>query len=140
MKQPRFLLKASAVVSSLLLAGGFIAYRAGALDWISPQSKPAVLGGSKSKVLMEPAKTDSQNASPAVGDKPSDASKTVMSGSKSLFVGENPYTVGIGPYEPPKQAPPDTKKPPAIFYGSKSAPVLPPDLPLPPPQTPAPPK
>ena len=41
MKVPRSILKVAAVCSSLLLAGGLIAHKSGALPWLNP--KPAAL-------------------------------------------------------------------------------------------------
>jgi hypothetical protein len=46
MKKSRFLLKLAAVVSSLLLVGVFVSYRAGAFDWLTRSSEtPPDLGG-----------------------------------------------------------------------------------------------
>jgi hypothetical protein len=70
----KLLLRVCAVGSSLLLAAAFVAYRAGAMGWLtraesmavaastppatesageSPTEKPALLGGSKSMVIVE---------------------------------------------------------------------------------------
>ncbi len=57
MKQPNFLLKLATVVSSILLVGGFVCYRAGAFDWLmgASNNRPTIMGGSKSKIHFEPA-------------------------------------------------------------------------------------
>ncbi len=54
MKRPDFLLKLAALVSSLLLLGGYVAYQAGAFNWLSGTSaqKAAIMGSSKSKTLL----------------------------------------------------------------------------------------
>jgi hypothetical protein len=45
MTKSRFLLKLAAVVSSLLLVGVFVSYRAGAFDWLTRTSEtPSDLG------------------------------------------------------------------------------------------------
>src|SRR5205823_5553524 len=41
MKKPRFLLKLAAAASSLVLIGGFVAYSAGAFDWLMNRAAPA---------------------------------------------------------------------------------------------------
>jgi hypothetical protein len=92
-KQPNFLRKVAAVVSALLLAGGYVSYRAGAF-------KP-VAG-----LITRPA--DAGNGS----------TSEVMSGTKSsfIFTGQSPDTTTT---PPPAAEPPA----PTIMYGTKSAPV-----------------
>ncbi len=90
MKSPNSLLKVATVVSSVLLVGGFVSYRAGAFDWLtgtgarpansesSPALDPSLLSGSKSDLIFrEPA--NSQQPPPAAQPAPA-----IMSGSKSL--------------------------------------------------------
>ena len=86
MKQPPILLKVAVLVSSLLLVGGFVSYRAGALDWLTKpsgmQPTDKFIGGSKSKVLMVPTAPNNPDAPSPAAEQPL---PTYMSGSKSLI-------------------------------------------------------
>jgi hypothetical protein len=146
MKQPNALLKLAAVVSSLVLFGGFVSYRAGAFNGLmgssAQQAEPAAL----------------QPSPPA----PTQPAPTIMSSSKSIILGDNVYDVQIGPYDQPtappsapsqqagalrppdrlpgpapsapptaisQQVPPATKQAaPTIFPGTKSATIFAPTL------------
>jgi hypothetical protein len=140
-KQQNLLLKMAAGACSLLLAGGFISYRAGALDWLmgsrDPSSRPIMIGGSKSKVLIEgpsPETTDLQPHGTVQGD------LTIMSSSKSIVIAPaSAYTPGAPPAATPQQPPADTaQRPPTIMYGSKAGIFVPaPSSPVTPPPTPA---
>jgi hypothetical protein len=90
-KQPHALLKLAAVVSSVLLVGGFVSYRAGAFTGLmetgeqpaepasSPDPEKNLMGGSKSKTIsFEPPAA--QQPPPGTGPR----SPTIMSGSKSI--------------------------------------------------------
>src|SRR5436309_1647416 len=90
MKQPHFLLRMAAVVTSVLLAGGFVAYRAGAIPWLSgkrerpatSESKPIpaekMFSSTKSGVISPPGLVD-DSPPPA----PTQSPPIIMSGSKS---------------------------------------------------------
>jgi hypothetical protein len=115
-KEPNLLIKTAAVVSSLLLVGGFVSYRAGAFNGLVGRSaqptEPAVF----------------QQTPPAT----TEAAPTMMSSSKSIILGTNHYTVPNAPpaTEPagtPPQAPPATTQPgpTVIIGGTKSAAVFP---------------
>jgi hypothetical protein len=63
MKQPNSLVKLTAVVSSVLLAGGFVCYRAGAFDWLRETNKQPVDAGSKRTPESQP--TDDSKLDPS---------------------------------------------------------------------------
>jgi len=134
MKRPHVLLQIVALISSGMLAGGFVSYQAGAFSRLTaPREQPA-----------QPAGT------PAVEEKPSDgggapSAPTIMSSSKVgtiTFIGK--LTPPSTPEPQPPAAtepPPGTPKPmPAIMLGTKSAPIFVPpsgtSKPEPPPPTP----
>jgi hypothetical protein len=155
-KRAPFLLRIAAIVSSVLLAAGFVAYRAGAFGWFNNSSaEPADAGskpagakgqppaadplfyGSKSGIISDPA---------LVTDGPLANKQTpapIMSGTKSfapaIIIGGPPTNEGKPPAQ--AQAPPTPAKQPTptIMFGPKSAPVFVPE-PKPPtekPPTPA---
>lgn len=102
-------LKFLAFVPAIVLGGGFIGYRAGAFELFS---KP------------EPQPDPQPTASPQPPDAPpaSEKPRTYMPGSKFIYIdlkppGEAAPTAVVPPNSPPE-------KPPAIFYGSKSAPIV----------------
>jgi hypothetical protein len=106
MKQPNVLLKLAAVVSSLLLVGGFVSYRAGAFNWL--------LGTSARPEEAASEQPPPDTAQPA---------QTIMYSSKwGVFVAPSP------PSTPSEQAPAPSQQPaagttqpaPAIMSGSKS--------------------
>jgi hypothetical protein len=102
--KPNLLLQLTAVVSSLLLAGGLVAYRAGAFTWVvcsntEPQA-PAIIGGSKSKVLLDPIPSDAPGAKPPTATQ---ATPDLMYSSKSFGPVIRSSEVGL---EPPLLAPP----------------------------------
>jgi hypothetical protein len=151
MQQPHFLLKLGAVVSALLLAGGFVSYQAGAFNWLTKPSatQPAdsIPGGSKSKVLIAPTSSDTtDNQPPATTQQaPSDttsATPTIIGGSKSLFPAGQFNQTKPADQTPttPQQPPPDPAPKPIIIPSSKAGPIFtPPPAPeTPPPQPPAP--
>jgi hypothetical protein len=110
-KQPPFLLKLAAVVSSLLLAGGFISYRAGFMN-------PVLFSSSKSFHFYVPD-------APSETDAPE-----VMFGSSKL---DRIEILSV----PAAKTPSGTT--PAIMYSSKSGPAFVPQAPgKPPTQPPAP--
>jgi hypothetical protein len=91
MKYPRFLLKLATVASSVLLVGGFVSYRADALNWLMQASAPDEPTTSRSPV--EP--TRSQGLPPASAL----TEPAYMSSSKSIiFVpAPSPNTPGAHP-------------------------------------------
>jgi len=107
-------LKAFVILSSILLVGGLIAYRAGAFDSFT-ETRPTTLGGSKVRQVFEVSVPD------AAGQASSDAAQPapiIMSGSKSM-----PGLVSPAPSTPPEstQPPPPAQKPsPTIMSGSKT--------------------
>ena len=94
MKKPNSLLKLAAVVSSVLLAGGFVSYRAGAFDHFLESSAPpadsessptraggneatesTIMHGSKSPVYRYVVKPNTQSAQPPSPSQPSEQPK-----------------------------------------------------------------
>lgn len=134
-------LKALALVPALVLAGGFIGYRAGAFpaDFfrLSPKPEP--------QPAPQPAAAQSPPAAPPVASletgRPVDP--TFMPGSKSLIFVPAPQSAQPAPAVVPSIPPPSTPPraaPPAIIFGSKSAPIFtPPPADAPPAASPAPP-
>lgn len=139
-------LKALAFVPALVLAGGFVGYRAGAFpaDFFRPSglaepqpapdappsesqpaagSDPTFMPGSKYIVVTPPpaGSTAPQAAPPASAGSP-----TFMAGSKSMILVPAPQAAQPTPGAAPAATPPAPTPPnPAIFYGSKSAPIFP---------------
>jgi hypothetical protein len=103
MKQPHLFVKIGVITSSVVLAAGCIAYRAGAFNWFTAD-KPTTMGGSKSKPLVEPVPPDTKpvDSSPSL-DLP------IMSGSKSAILIVPPATAT------------ETKQAPTIMPGSKAS-------------------
>ena len=79
MKRRGLLLKIATILSSVTLVTGFIAYRAGAFDWLvgKKTDSPAIMSGSKYKVLVQPGQTD--------GSTPKNYDPAFMSSSKSII-------------------------------------------------------
>jgi hypothetical protein len=80
MKKPGALLKVAAIASSLVLVGGFIAWSAGAFDWLMNSMAPGrtYMGGSKSKVLVTvpgTAQPEAPTAEPPSRSQPSPRSE-----------------------------------------------------------------
>ena len=107
-KQPYFLLKLAAVVSSGVLAGGYVCYRAGAFD--------ASIGFANRVGIVAPSPTPPQQPTPASGQ----PAPIIMSGSKSMVI-SSPALVQDSSEAPPPPIPSDGPLPP---------------LPVPPPSTP----
>jgi hypothetical protein len=155
-KQPNSLLKLATVVSSVLLAGGFVAYRVGAFNSLmgtsaspadsesSPTSTvgdestgehpaPTILPGSKSFVISSP--TLVQDDTPADAKPPATTKpvRIIMSGSKSIFI-PSPNAPDTRPPATSQQPPPGTTKPArrTIMGGTKSAEMIVPSQTLPP--------
>ncbi len=89
MKRPNLLIKVATITSSVLLVAGFVSYRAGAFNWLTGNeaapAAPGFLGGSKSKVLIEPT-----SQTPAQGQTPASPSPAFMSSSKSIILVDPP--------------------------------------------------
>jgi hypothetical protein len=98
MKKIGFLLKLAAVASSLVLIGGFVAYSAGAFDWLMNRAAPA-------------ADSDDESLATTTVDpwlKP--APRTYMGGSKYGVIVNVPKTVLLEPPEPPSTLHPSIKE------------------------------
>ncbi len=96
MKQPDVLLRVAAIASSLLLAGGFVAWRSGSFDTPRESSAPPV---------------ESQSKPPDVRTKPP-TQETIFYGTKSGVI-SNPALIQDEPSEPAKPTP-------TLMSGSKS--------------------
>src|SRR5947209_274317 len=109
MNRPHYLLRSAAIVSSIVLVGGLVSYRAGALDRLAQN---------RSEPETSAAPAESQDT-PLPQEKKSGDTK-----SEKLPWTYNwtPSTLTVG----------DPARPAAILYGPKSAPVF-----EPPPNTPA---
>jgi hypothetical protein len=140
-KQLPFLLRIAAIGSSVLLAAGFVAYRAGTFGWfnnasaepVEAGSKPADSGGqpptaeplfygSKSGIISDPALvTDGPLA-----NKQAPAPK--MSGTKSfapaIIIGGPPTQDAKPPAQTQAPAAPAKQPMPTIMLGPKSGPVF----------------
>jgi hypothetical protein len=124
------LLKVTAVVSSLLLGGAFICYRAGAFDSrTEPPAPPAEISNSppSQQILLDSSKSGRIFRDPGQAQQPASGTPqppiTIMSGSKSL----EPSTI-IPPANRP--APPaNSPTPLTIMAGSKSFIIAPPPKP-----------
>lgn len=119
MKRTRFLTRAAVVASSMLLAGGFVAYRAGAFDSVAKpeaveapvQKAPELMSSSKYDVILNPVKLpptpsswiESSSAS-STSSPPGDSKPLqLMSSSKSIVIAPaiSKTSTGPGP-TPPK--------------------------------------
>jgi hypothetical protein len=134
MRQPHFLLKIAAVTSSVLLVGGFIAYRAGAFDRLmgsgTTDPAPAAMGGSKSKVLItEPKPADTAEKQPTVAPvqlSEEEKRRMLMYSSKSIILSDSVHRTPVDRVPNTTQQPPPDTKPPSIMPSSKSAfPLIP---------------
>ena len=116
MKRSHAILKAAAVGCSVLLAAGFVSYRAGAFDWLNPQAPEptpvvdapnpatapaevtpelvpsAVLSSSKSAIILTPAASGSTS-------------------SPQPVMGSSKYLTPLIPAAPEKPAPPSASSP-----------------------------
>jgi hypothetical protein len=99
MARAKTAVRLAVIASSVLLAAGFISYRAGAFSWLAPTNVPAIDG-----------EASSSEAPPSL--------PAVMSGSKSSF------SYPIAPTPPTADNSSTTRvtevKPPYIMSGSKS--------------------
>jgi hypothetical protein len=143
-KQSHILLRLGAAVSSVLLAGGFVAFRAGAFNSVIPSSaQPSdpASGLPVGETALDGASSDTFRFEGRLNG----TFSPIMSSSKSIIIGSNIYDVEIGPYSkpsapppaPPQQNPPaSTLTKPTIMLGPKAGIIdLPPDLPYQPPGT-----
>jgi hypothetical protein len=141
MQRKRLFLRVTAVLSSLSLMAGFVAYSAGALDslipgrantqqremmsssklrtLVTPSGPAATLPGSKSDRIAVPSPT-LETTIPA--EKPIDATPILMPGSKSAASSGEPFAAAIGnavrdalAQQPAK----GRKQAPAMMSGSK---------------------
>ena len=124
MKQPYLALKVAAVLSAVLLSGGFIGYRGGAFNWLVKPAPEKMLGSSKLKVLsfeaapdVPPAETvstpSSEEPAAAPNQQPPEATPrpTLIPGSKSILIAQPNYILPSlneplpAPSQPAKPAP-----------------------------------
>jgi hypothetical protein len=110
-QKPNILLKLAAVVSAVLLVGGFVGYSAGAFGWLLGNTREKYMGGSKSKAIYIP---DSPKQ-PSSGDAQVDPTLIYSSKSGRIFLPANPQ-------QPPSGTP---KKEPTFMGGSKSISITP---------------
>jgi hypothetical protein len=128
MKQPNALLKLAAVVSSLVLFGGFVSYRAGAFNSLLGPGENAADSGS-SATGDEPYKLELTTSDPLTFEgRLGRTSDALMSSSKSIILFNEqprPNTPSAPPATTPQQPPPDAaQRPPTIMSSSKSAAVF----------------
>jgi hypothetical protein len=117
-KKPNPLLKVVVVASSVLLAGGFVGYRAGAFDWLRAADEGPVnseSGSAGEPVFLPGSKVMGLSQEPAAWQ----AWPTIMGGSKYKAPLVNPLAPDTSA---PAQQPPPPAAPPAsmIMSGSKS--------------------
>lgn len=139
MKRPHYLLRVAALVSSVLLVGGFVSYSAGAFDWLT-QTSP-VQADSGRNLLPDPEGK--------VRDGTTQPAPTMMSGTKSFsptrriqgitpakvpasdldipIAGNSPVfepppsSAAAKPLAPSQSPPPGVKKPtPILMHGTKA--------------------
>jgi len=116
MKKPPVLLKLAVLVSSVLLVGGFVCYRAGAFTWLLASNPRPAASGSQTlepNGIHHPDTTQPQT----IQLTEEEWNRLLMSSSKSMapvIVPASPSTAGAQP-SPPKQ--PDQ----TIMGGPKSA-------------------
>lgn len=109
--KPNLLLKLCAVASSLLLAGGFVSYRAGALDWLRKPAATAIETPTARDdiIVADPLKEATTPANRATAD------GQLLWSSKSGAVFVAPQTT-----TPVVEPPVTVEEAPVIFSGSKS--------------------
>jgi hypothetical protein len=108
MKKPRYLLKAITIISSVLLVAGFIAYRAGAIDWLlgtGDGGEPEqFMSSSKVKTLFFGlGEGNTTSASPVTGTQVDPA---FMSSSKSIILVSPAKTKDVPAGSPPSKPSP----------------------------------
>jgi hypothetical protein len=132
-------LKGLALVPAIVLAGGFVGYRAGAFpaDFFRLSAKPEPAPAPQ----PEPVAAQSPPAAPPLAsiETGRTVDPTFMAGSKSMILVPTPQAVPPAPTAGSTLTPPPAANP-AIIYGSKSAPIFPAQSPPTPaqPSTPAP--
>src|SRR5260370_36850146 len=117
MKPPNSLLKLAVIASSVLLLSGFVAYRAGAFNWLFT---PTIMSSSKSHQIFGAPATTQEPPTEATTLDP-----TIMYSSKSmapLIVQPAPISSGAPPAG-------TTQLAPTILPGSKSAILITPSAP-----------
>ena len=101
MRKPHLLLRVATVVSSILLVAAFISYRAGVFNGLlgTPATGATIMGGSKSKILIDPG---------ALQETPADSGgqdPAFMGGTKSMiFVEPSAAKTAGGQVVPASQA------------------------------------
>ena len=109
--KPNLLLKLCAVASSLLLAVGFVSYRAGALDWLSKPAASAIETPTAPEYIFLDGSLNETPAPP----KAAEAGDQLLWSSKSgtVFGTRQTTTLVVEPSESVEESP-------VIFSGSKS--------------------
>jgi len=132
MKLPKPLLQLGAIVSSAVLIGAFVCYRAGAFNALTETSSPLVDADSSPTIeINDPNSPKEGNV--AVDPAAVRVDPSFLAGSKSLAPLIVPSSQTSSAQQPP---PPSAPLSQAIMYSSKSAPVfLPPQQSIVPPPT-----
>jgi hypothetical protein len=109
-KQPHLVVKLAALVSSTLLVGGLVAYRAGAFDWLTGRRAPA------------PTSETSSTRHEGQSEKTTQPALTIIPSTKSGY--REPVIdelLGVQPSGTAQQPASDSKQPaPTMLPGSKS--------------------
>lgn len=122
MKKPHWLVRLAALTFSIVLVAGFVAYRAGAWDWVVRMrtGEARIMSGSKTAIhVIDPSVLPNATMPGSKSDVA--LPPHIMSGSKSLIV--TPARTNSTQSSPPQTT---------ILPGSKSAPIV---IPPAPPQT-----
>src|SRR5262245_22364388 len=124
MKQPNLIVKVAVLARALLLVGGRVSYRAGAIDWLMPHegtpTDPSMMPSSKVGKVLDyvPVNPDGSQSDATPPFDP-----VLMGGSKSLSIGPviptSPPNSTPAQASPPPQTPPESQSP-RLLPGSKS--------------------
>jgi hypothetical protein len=118
MKQPNTLVKSAAALSSVLLVGAFVGYRAGGFDWFMQTS--AGPADSASNLSLQGNRTDAVQSGetalqPATSEQPasntSELAPVLMSGSKSFTFVNAPHVLKDALPPPPSSSQPSKPAP-----------------------------
>jgi len=120
MKLPKPVLQLGAIVSSAVLIGAFVCYRAGAFNGLTETNMPLVDAGSSPTIESnEPDSPKEEKV--AVDPAAARVDPSFLAGSKSLSPLIVPPSQTSSAQQPP---PPTTPLSQAIMYSSKSAPIF----------------
>jgi hypothetical protein len=127
LKKPKLFVKLATVASSVLLVGGFVSYRAGAINWVTePGTEPA---DSRCNPAGDENLSDDSKSGPKIpkrtaSKKPSNDQKqkspTIMVGSKSFSLTEAPFPPSASNQPPVPSSPlPSEKNQPKTLWEIK---------------------